>query len=112
MITRALIKNVLIAAAIIISGTLYVYWREMDDGLVTKRDTTMTFTTFVFFDMFNALSCRSADHSIFELGLFSNHFFLYAVGGSLVGQLAVIYFPPLQSVFQTEALNFEVRKVR
>lgn len=26
---------------------------------VTKRDTTMTFTCFVFFDMFNALSCRS-----------------------------------------------------
>ena len=31
--------------------------------------------------------------------------FLYAVGGSLVGQLLVIYFPPLQAVFQTEALS-------
>lgn len=30
--------------------------------------------------------------------------FLIAVGGSLVGQLLVIYFPPLQAVFQTEAL--------
>lgn len=30
--------------------------------------------------------------------------FLYAVGGSLIGQMMVIYFPPLQSVFQTEAL--------
>ena len=29
-----------------------------------------------------------------------------AVGGSLIGQLAVIYFPPLQRVFQTEALYF------
>ena len=27
--------------------------------MVTPRDTTMTFTCFVFFDMFNALSCRS-----------------------------------------------------
>jgi hypothetical protein len=25
---------------------------------MTARDTTMTFTCFVFFDMFNALSCR------------------------------------------------------
>ena len=32
--------------------------------------------------------------------------FLIAVGGSLVGQLLVIYFPPLQSIFQTEALEF------
>lgn len=31
--------------------------------------------------------------------------FLYAVGGSLIGQFLVIYFPPLQAVFQTEALT-------
>lgn len=69
-------------------------------------------------------------------GFFSNMFFLYAVGGSIVGQLLVVYFPPLQvracalcsrrwlrllsssqscnrccacscqAVFQTEALSF------
>eukprot|EP00063_Salmo_salar_P031497 XP_014006332.1 PREDICTED: calcium-transporting ATPase type 2C member 1-like [Salmo salar] len=31
--------------------------------------------------------------------------FCYAVLGSIMGQLAVIYFPPLQSVFQTESLS-------
>lgn len=31
----------------------------MTSGGITARDTTMTFTCFVFFDMFNALSCRS-----------------------------------------------------
>lgn len=31
--------------------------------------------------------------------------FLVAVGFSLIGQLLVIYFPPLQKVFQTEALT-------
>jgi Ca2+-transporting ATPase len=30
--------------------------------------------------------------------------FVVAVGGSIVGQLLVVYFPPLQAVFQTEAL--------
>ena len=40
-----------------------------------------------------------------EIGLFTNRMFLYAVGGSLIGQLMVIYFPPLQSIFQTEALS-------
>lgn len=38
--------------------------------------------------------------------MFSNPMFLYAVGGSLLGQLLVIYFPPLQAVFQTEALTW------
>jgi Ca2+-transporting ATPase len=40
-------------------GTMAVYTHEMlTDGEVTKRDTTMTFTCFVLFDMFNALNCR------------------------------------------------------
>jgi hypothetical protein len=31
--------------------------------------------------------------------------FLYSVLGSILGQLAVIYVPPLQRVFQTENLG-------
>ena len=42
--------------------------------------------------------------SIFKVGFFTNRVFLLAVVGSLVGQMLVIYFPPLQAIFQTEAL--------
>lgn len=90
----------------------------------------MTFTCFVFFDMFNALSCRSQvrsrvynldeetqvsrdsmvlrlfqTKSIFTIGLWSNKMFLVAVTLSVIGQMLVIYFPPLQRIFQTEALT-------
>lgn len=106
MITRALILNVLISATIIVTGTLWVFWREMRDNMITPRDTTMTFTCFVFFDMFNALSCRSQVKSILQVGFFTNRMFLYAVGASLMGQMLVIYFPPLQAVFQTEPLDW------
>nr|CAD7409274.1 unnamed protein product [Timema cristinae] len=105
MITRSLIINVLLSAWIIICGTLWVFKKEMSDNIITPRDTTMTFTCFVFFDMFNALSCRSQTKSIFSIGLLSNRMFLLAVTLSVVGQLLVIYFPPLQMVFQTEALT-------
>ncbi|KAF2195206.1 calcium-transporting P-type ATPase-like protein [Zopfia rhizophila CBS 207.26] len=108
VLTRQLLQRVLQSASIIMMGTLMTYYREMtSDGEVTARDTTMTFTCFVFFDMFNALTCRSESKSVLagEIGLFSNKMFNYAVAGSLIGQLAVIYFPPLQHVFQTEALG-------
>lgn len=105
MITRNLIINVLMSASIIILGTLWVYKREMSDNIVSKHDTTMTFTCFVFFDMFNALSCRSQTKSIFTIGLFTNRAFLLAVSLSVIGQLLVIYFPPLQMIFQTESLS-------
>lgn len=105
MIDRPLLINVLLSALIIITGTLYVFKREMSDQVVTRRDTTMTFTCFVFFDMFNALSCRSHTKSVFQIGLFSNKAFLLAVFFSLAGQMLVIYSPPLQYVFQTEPLS-------
>jgi uncharacterized membrane protein YgcG len=111
IITRTLLRRVLLAAAVIVAGTLWMFMSEAgavggaSPTGVSRRVTTMTFTTFVMFDMFNALSCRSTDRSVFAVGFTSNPFFLAAVGGSLLGQLLVVYFSPLQSVFQTEALG-------
>lgn len=108
VLTRALVMRVLQSAFIIMVGTMMVYTHEMlEDGEVNRRDTTMTFTCFVFFDMFNAMTCRSESKSVLrgEVGLFSNTLFNWAVSGSLLGQLLVIYFPWLQEVFQTEALG-------
>lgn len=116
-----------------------MFYKEGTDGVVTARDTTMTFTTFVMYDMFNALACRSANKTVFQIGtsqrcpvlqgqhplspaitphcplpahvhpcytgFWSNRFFLFAVGGSLLGQVAVIYISPLQAIFQTEAIG-------
>ncbi|KAI9885830.1 MAG: hypothetical protein M1823_002360 [Watsoniomyces obsoletus] len=108
VLTRPVIQRVLISASVIVTGTMIIYLREMSlDGIVTARDTTMTFTCFVFFDMFNALTCRSEAKSFLrsEIGLLKNKMFNYAVAASLAGQTAVIYLPFLQRIFQTEALS-------
>ncbi|KAJ5138937.1 uncharacterized protein N7515_003785 [Penicillium bovifimosum] len=119
VLTRPLIQRVLTSAAIIMAGTLAIYIHEMGDStdgtpiakrsrVVTAHDTTMTFTCFVLFDMFNALTCRSEGKSILrgEMPLFGNKMFNYAVLGSLAGQACVIYLPFLQRIFQTEPLTF------
>jgi Ca2+-transporting ATPase len=93
------------SAALIVFLTLKVFANELDDGAVNRRDTTMTFMTFVNCDLFNAYVCRSAEKCFYEMKLRSNPAFLWAIGGSIFGQLMVIYFPPLQEVFQTEALS-------
>lgn len=104
ILTDKVIKRVLQSAIMIILGTMYIFVKEMRDGQVTARDTTMTFTCFVFYDMFNALACRHYSKSVFELGL-TNKMFNFAVLGSLMGQLCAIYVPFFQAVFQTEALS-------
>jgi P-type Ca2+ transporter type 2C len=105
IVTRALLARCITSAALIVVLTLRVFSNELDDGNVTRRDTTMTFMTFVNCDLLNAYACRSSERAFYEVDLFSNSAFLWAVGGSIVGQLLVVYFPPLQEVFQTEALT-------
>jgi len=106
ILTRALLFRAITSAALIMFLTLKVFSNELTDGHVTRRDTTMTFMTFVNCDLFNAYACRSSERCFYEMNLFGNPTFLWAIGGSVAGQLAVIYFPPLQEVFQTESLSF------
>ncbi|KAG0654995.1 High affinity Ca2+/Mn2+ P-type ATPase-like protein [Maudiozyma exigua] len=106
ILTKAVLGRILGTAICIILGTVLICVKEMsDDGEPSTRDTTMTFTCFVIFDMFNALACRHATKSIFEIGLFSNTMFNLSVGLSLIAQLCVIYVPVLQHVFKTENLS-------
>ena len=104
VLTRALLVRAITSAAWIVFLTLGVFANELDDGQVTRRDTTMTFMCFMNLDLFNAYACRSSELCFYELNFFSNPSFLWAVGSSIVGQLLIIYFPPLQEIFQTEAL--------
>lgn len=77
----------------------------MMDGVVTARDTTMTFSCFVMYDMFNAMSCRSEGKSVLEIGLTSNWYLFIALTATIGCLLGVVYMPFLQWVFQTEGLH-------
>ena len=107
ILTKALLLRAVTSAMLIVILTLKVFSNEMGDGgEITRRDTTMTFMVFVNCDLFNAYACRSSHRCFYELNFFGNPAFLWAIGGSILGQLAVIYFAPLQEVFQTESLTF------
>ncbi|XP_047479448.1 calcium-transporting ATPase type 2C member 1-like [Penaeus chinensis] len=105
LITPKIIRNCVISATVIICGTMWVFRSEMMDGVVTARDTTMTFSCFVMYDMFNAMSCRSEGKSVLEIGLTSNWYLFIALTATIVCLLGVVYLPFLQWVFQTEGLH-------
>lgn len=107
IITRPLVLRVLTSGLLILVGTMFVFLTEMENDLeVSNRDLTMTFTTFVMFDMFNALACRHNSRPITELSMTSNPAFLLAVLFSVGGQMAVVYVPALQRVFRTVPLDW------
>jgi Ca2+-transporting ATPase len=67
---------------------------------------TMIFTTLTLSQMGNVLATRSEKESLFKIGVFSNRPLLGAVLLTVVLQFAVIYLPPLQTIFNTVALTF------
>lgn len=65
---------------------------------------TMVFTVLTLSQMAYVLAIRSESESLFTQGLGSNWPLAGAVLSTFVLQLAVVYVPPLQNVFRTEAL--------
>jgi magnesium-transporting ATPase (P-type) len=66
IVTRALLMRAVTSAMLIVFLTLRVFKNELlDDGRVSRRDTTMTFMTFVNCDLFNAYVCRSAERCFY-----------------------------------------------
>jgi len=65
---------------------------------------TVVFTTLTVSQLFHSLSVRSARASLWKIGLTSNRPMLVALGLAFALQLAVIYHPALQPIFQTQAL--------
>lgn len=100
------IKRTLFLAIIMITGTFIVYSIELKKETTKTKKTTISFTCFVLFSIFNAISCRHNHKSIFELGM-NNSFFNYTLIGSLIGQFSAIYVPFLQKIFQTESMDIK-----
>jgi Ca2+-transporting ATPase len=66
---------------------------------------TMLFTTLVFSQLTLGLAERSRRSSLFQIGLLSNRYMLYAVLLTCCLQIGVIYLPFLQGFFSTVPLS-------
>jgi P-type Ca2+ transporter type 2C len=66
---------------------------------------TMVFTTLTLSQMGNVLAIRSERESLFSIGLLSNKPLLGAVVLTFLLQMAVVYVPFLQDLFETAALS-------
>ena len=66
---------------------------------------TIAFTTLVFAELLRAFTARSERYNLWQIGVFTNRWMVYAVGLSLVLLIGVIYLPFLQPVFNTIPLT-------
>ena len=81
------------------------YWYWAFGSAVEVHWRTVVFTVLTLAQMGNALATRSARDSLFQIGVFSNKTLIGSVALTFALQMAVIYWAPLQNIFQTTALT-------
>lgn len=82
------------------SAAGYYFWRTGNPNWQT-----ITFTVLTLSQMGNALAIRSFKDPLIKIGLFSNPALLFSVVLTLVLQLIVTYWQPVQRVFNTSSLS-------
>lgn len=97
--------SIVLTAFVMVFGTLGMFYYHLGEDNLAEAS-TISFTTFVMFQMFNAMNCRSETRSAFKIGLSNNRFFVGAIIGCILMQLAAIYVPFLQILFETESISF------
>jgi len=65
----------------------------------------MAFVTLSFSELLRAFTARSERYPLLKIGLLTNMRMFYAVAGSLVVLVAVVYLPFLQRIFDTVSLG-------
>ena len=126
VISRRVMIRIAFSATMIVAAVVVVYALQTSDGSMSKRDQTMvrglpdhplsamhlfrshqrqahpdsqTFTCFVLLDLVSAFQNRGL-----TCAMFRNRMLFLTISISFLAQLALIYVPPLQHIFQTEAL--------
>jgi Ca2+-transporting ATPase len=100
--------QVVFQGVLITLGALAMYL-GVEHGLIASDGAlhaqTMLFTTIVLSQLLHAFNFRSATRSVFRLETLKNRWLVAAFLGSVALQGLVIYVPPLQQLFRTQALG-------
>lgn len=106
MISEILFTGILMALGVLLSQA----WAA-NRGYDVKTQQTMVFTLLCFVQLGNALSVRSAYHSMFSSGILANRGMWGAIILTAIVQLLIVYLPFLQTIFKTAALNWNAMEI-
>jgi Ca2+-transporting ATPase len=109
LLTRNRLLRILTLGVAMATGTILVL-QFADDVFPESADnplfaTTLAFTAFVFYQVFNLLNVRSDRGSIFSMQTFTNHTIWVALAGVVVLHVAVVNVAFLQDLFDTTSLT-------
>jgi Ca2+-transporting ATPase len=107
IMSRLMYERSIVVALVISTGILYNFIYALNSGVSLEEARTLSMTTMVFFQFFQAWNSRSEYRSIFMIHPFSNPFFFIALLAAFFAQLAVLYVPAFQWIFRTTPLSLD-----
>ncbi len=85
----------------IASGTLLLFGYSMHIGYATEASRTVAFTAIISFCLIYSFTMRSIRNSMFSSRIFGNAKLVLALVSGILCQLAIIYLPVMNEVFET-----------
>ncbi|MEH6468212.1 MAG: cation-transporting P-type ATPase [Porticoccus sp.] len=109
MLTSHLIWRIAFVSVILMSGTFGLFIWEMERGMSIEHARTVAVNTLVMFEIFYLFNSRYIKASIFNwAGLTGNRYVLIAVTILIIFQLGFTYLEPMQSLFGTTVIGFNI----
>ena len=106
ILTPLFLWRILLVSVVLLAGTFGLFLRELNNGAGIDYARTVAVNTLVMFEVFYLFNSRYIDAPVLNRqGLLGNKYVLAAIGTLLVFQLLFTYFPPLQALFATKALD-------
>jgi calcium-translocating P-type ATPase len=109
ILTHYLIWRVVFVSFIMMCGTMGLFLWEMKQGVSIEHARTVAVNTLVIFEIFYLFNSRYITASVFNrAGLTGNRYVLIAIGILIIFQLGFTYLAPMQSLFGTTAIDFNI----
>jgi magnesium-transporting ATPase (P-type) len=109
ILTPHLIWRIVYVSIILMGGTFGLFLWEMDRGVSIEHARTVAVNTLVMFEIFYLFNSRYISESVFSWdGFTGNRYVLIAIGVLITFQLGFTYLPPMQSLFGTAAIGYDI----
>jgi cation-transporting P-type ATPase F len=108
LLTMPLIMRTGLISLIMLAGGFWLYFHELNISGETEQEArTAVVNVIVMVETAYLFSCRSLNHSLFSIGLFTNRLAIVGALGMIAAQMLFTYAPIMNRLFHTMPLGWE-----
>jgi magnesium-transporting ATPase (P-type) len=105
ILTGVLVERIVLVSFLMLAGAYGVFLWELERTESIDAARTAAVNVFVMVELFYLFNCRSLEHTMFHIGLFSNPWIWRGVAAMTALQLLLTYAPVMNRLFHTAPID-------